>query len=128
MNYTQGLSLPIEFDDGKYIAKHETEFLVVDSWLPYTVILSLPTLSTLRMVTSQPHLKAKFITSTGVGVCCRDQNGSRELYVKALKCCDVCTVETLEEGNPKESTEPAKAIDRIQRRKQLGSAHRCHSS
>ena len=62
------ISLPIKLRDGKHVATHELDFLVIDSDSPYKAILSRPTLSTFSMVVSQYHLKAKFITPTRVGI------------------------------------------------------------
>ena len=62
------ISLPVELGDGKHTATHELDFLVVDSDSPYTAILGRPTLSSFKMIVSQYHLKAKFVTPNGVGL------------------------------------------------------------
>lgn len=53
------------------------------------------------------------MTLTKVGMCYGDQNALRELYVKASKCHDVCTIESLEEGDRRENVETPKATEQV---------------
>ena len=46
------MSLPVELGDGKHVATHELDFLVVNSDSPYMAIMGYLTLSIFRMVVS----------------------------------------------------------------------------
>ena len=70
----------------------------------------MPHLSAFKMVVSQYHLKAKFVTLTGVRICRSDQKESRSLYLKALKGDAVCNVETLEVEGRRDRAKLAKDI------------------
>ena len=88
------IKLPIELGDGENYITRDIEFLVVDCWSPYNAILGKTSQSVFEMTISMPHLKIKFPTSTGVGVCAGDQQLARDSYLEALKGDRVCLVDS----------------------------------
>lgn len=66
------IALPMKLHNDDNLATCDIEFLVVVCWLPYNDILSQPSQSTFKMVSSSAHLKAKFSTCTKMGNCCGD--------------------------------------------------------
>ena len=103
------ISLPVELGNGKHTVTHELDFLVADSDSPYTAILGRP----FRMIVSQYYLKAKFMTSNGVGISRSDQKESRSLYLKAPRGDAVCNVETLKVDGRRDRAEPAVEIEEV---------------
>ena len=108
------ITLLVKLKDVIHTATHLLDFLVVDSDSPYTAILGCPTLLAFKMVVSQYHLKAKFVTLTGVRICRSDQKESRSLYLKALEGDVVCNVETLEVNGKRDGAEPAEETKEVQ--------------
>lgn len=54
------------------------DFIVVDAYSPYIVILAWPWLHDMEAIPSSLHLKIKFPTDTGVDVIKRDQAATRD--------------------------------------------------
>ena len=108
------ITLPVELGDAKHTATHKMDFLVIESDPPYIAILGRPTLSAFRMVISQYHLKVKFPTPAGIGVCKSNQQESRSLYLKALMGDTIRAVETLVAEGKRDGAEPAKETEEIQ--------------
>ena len=90
------IKLPLQLGDGDNYVTKDVEFVVVDCFSPYNVILGRNTIWMFDMSISMPRLKAKFPTPTGVGVCVGDQETTMRAYMLALKGRGdwVCVVET----------------------------------
>lgn len=104
----------MELGDGKHIATNEMDFLVIDCWLPYNIILGQPTLSAFEMVPFMIYLKAKFLNPTGIGICKGNEEATRTLYIQTLKRNSMMDVEL---GSDEELTnrgESTEVIEEIQ--------------
>ena len=62
------IKLPLQLGDGDNYVTNDIEFVMVDCFSPYNIILGRNIIWMFDMSISMPSLKAKFPTPTGVGV------------------------------------------------------------
>ena len=63
------------------------DFIVMDTFLPYTTILAKPWLYAIRAVSSMLHVKVKYPTNEGVAKLVGCQSVARQCMVAAISHC-----------------------------------------
>ncbi|GAV61278.1 hypothetical protein CFOL_v3_04806, partial [Cephalotus follicularis] len=79
------IKLPVTAGTSPHQSIIMVKFLVVKLPSAYNVILGRPSLNTLGVVVSIPHLKMKFPTTSGIAEVRVDQKTSRQCYLTTLK-------------------------------------------
>ena len=106
----------MQLGDEEHRATYDIEFLVINCWSPYNMILGQPNLFTFPMVSSFAHLKVKFPTPTGVRICKRDQKLLRRLNVRLLPEVESIMLIPLVKSWMRKGGELAELIDEVQLR------------
>ena len=108
------IKLPLQLGDGDNYVTKDVEFVVVDCFSLYNVILDRNTIWMFDMSISMPRLKAKFPTPTRVRVCLGNQKIAREAYIRALKGDRICVIESEPKNRPDSKLEPMEELEEIQ--------------
>ena len=79
------IQLVLTFGDPPFQATTTVRFLIVDAPSAYNMLLSRPSLNTIRVIPSAYHMVIKFLTANGVGIVRGNQHVVRECYSASMK-------------------------------------------